>query len=308
MKRTCTRDSRRGSKSKISSGFTLVELLVAMVVASVAMGAIGSIFISTSKSYAHQRELARMQQNLRAAMYLIKNDLRNSGRNGLMNGTVGITNVGRFNADADDASGYPGITMTSLFDADNDGQGDPGSIRTIAYQVFDADGDGIRELRRQDSRSPNPAAWDLVFDGIEDIGFAYAFDADNDLDLDRNAAGAGSTVMWGIDTDATAGLDTNTDNNADGDIDALDDGDDDGWIDAVDGGLGTQVALNDIRAVRIWMLARAEATDTTYTDTNTYVLGHKVIDMTKPANANRARFRHRMLVGAVALPNHEWKP
>jgi type IV pilus assembly protein PilW len=295
-------------RSMSSQGFTLVELLVAMVVAAIAMGAIYSVYISVVRSYSVQRELAHMQQSMRAAMYLIKDDLRNSGREPLMTGAVGITNVSRFNGDADDASGYPGITMTSMFDSDGDGQADTDIVRTISYRVWDSDGDGRRELRRQDSLSPDPNAWYLVFDGIEDISFAYAFDNDNDMDLDRNNNDANATVVWGINTDNIVGLDTNADNIPDGNIDENDDGDGDGDIDNADGGLGAQIPLEDIRAVRIWLLARSRTAYPDYQDTQTYVLGHKVINMQDAANANRRNFRHKMLVSAVALNNHGRTP
>lgn len=302
-----SRMNKFGSKT---SGFTIIELLVVMVVASIAMGAIYTVYVSVSQNYASQREVANMQQNIRSAMYLIKNDLRNAGRNPLMDGSVGITNVGRFNPDGDAPNGYPGITMTTLFDNDSDGEADSGSLRTISYRVDDADGDGRRELWRQDSRNAAPLAWDLVFDGIEDIGFAFAFDADNDLDLDRSAGAAGAgTVMWAFDTDNIIGLDTNADNVPDGDINALDDGDGDGDIDSADGGLGTQIPLRDIRAVRIWILARSRQIIPNYTDSNTYVLGHKVMDMLNdPFYANRRNFRHKLLVGAVAMQNRQRTP
>jgi type IV pilus assembly protein PilW len=290
-----------------TAGFTMVELLVAMVIVSISMGAIYAVSVTVTESYSNQRELAQMQQNMRAAMYIIKNDLRNSGRNPTMDGRVGITSVGRFNPDADAPAGYPGITMTSWMDTDGDGEAESTSLRTISYQVMDLDGDGRRELRRQDSQ--NGVAWTLVFDGIEDIGFAYAFDSDNDLDLDR-AVGAGgvSTVMWAVDTDNLIGLDTNLDAVPDGDITVTDDTDADGDIDAADGGLGAQIALSDIRAVRIWLLARSRRLYRKFTDNSIYTVGDRVIDMSLPANANRNNFRHKLLVGAVALHNHERKP
>lgn len=294
----------------MAPGFTIIELLVAILVMAIAMGAIYSVYISVMRSYTLQRELAHMQQNMRAAMYLIKNDLRNASRNPLMDDSLGITNIGRFNPDADDPLGYPGITMTTMIDTDNDGAANSDTIRTISYQVFDTDGDGRRELRRQDSLSATPLAWDLVFDGVEDFGFAYAYDNDNDRDLDRSSilgVGAG-TVIWAVNTDNVIGLDVNTDNNPDGDIDILDDGDNNGVIDSADGGLGAQIPLADIRAVRIWILARSRQPIPKYTDGGTYVVGNKVLDMTDPVNANRANFRHKLLVGAVALPNHERKP
>lgn len=305
-----TTQSRTSKFHGMTPGFTLVELLIVMLVMSITMGAIYAIYATVVKTYSHQREIANMQQNMRAAMYLIKNDIRNAGRNPLMDGSVGITGVGRWNPDADDPLGYPGIIMTSRFDANFDGDIDTTDpVRTIAYRVFDTDGDGRRELRRWDSQSPNPA-WDLVFDGIEDIGFAYAYDTDNDLDLDRSAVAGGGLgpVIWAINTDNLQGLDVNVDNVPDGDVNVLDDGDNDGDIDTVDGGLGTQIDLNDIRAVRIWILARSRQIFPDYTDSGIYTLGHKVIDMSDPVNANRNNFRHRLLVGAVAMNNHQRKP
>jgi type IV pilus assembly protein PilW len=291
----------------MKSGFTIIELVVVMGVASIALGAIYTVYVSVSKDYARQREVVNMQQNLRSAIYLIKNDLRNAGRNPLMDGSVGITDVGRYNPDDDAPDGYPGITMTTMIDTDRDGEVEIGTLRTISYRVDDADGDGRRELWRQDSNSAAPLAWDLVFDGIEDISFAYAYDNDNDLDLDRSN-GAASAVIWALDTDGITGLDTNADNNSDGDINAQDDNNEDGNIDSSDGSLGAQIPLSDIRAVRIWLLARSKQTFPKYTDSKTYVLGHKVMDMLNDTYANRRTFHHKLLVGAVALQNRQRKP
>lgn len=320
--------SKRYNQTKkcegMAPGFTLIELLVAMVVAAVALGAIFSINKTVSDSYRVQREIAHMQQNLRAAMFLIKNDLRNAGRGGVLQGRVGIVTdnslaqitwnpVGVFNPDADDPRGYPGITMTSYVDLSGIGQVDTTSPRqVISYRVWDSDGDGRRELRRQEFTEgvAGPSPWVLVFDGIEDISFAFAVDADNDMDLDRTpVAGGPGPVMWLIDTDNDKGLDTNADNIPDGDIDLNDDGDGDGWIDSVDGGLGTEVSINRIRSVRIWLLARSRQSYTDYVDNSTYVLGHKVIDMSDDVtNANRRTFRHKMLQGAVSLMNAQVTP
>jgi type IV pilus assembly protein PilW len=150
----------------------------------------------------------------------------------------------------------------------------------------------------------NSGNWDLVFDGIEDIGFAYAIDTNNDLDLERN----GNAVIWALDTDAMAGLDTNADNVPDGNIDANDYDPVNGSVNAVAGNLGTQVALRDIRAVRIWLLARSERVFNDLVDNNTYALGHKMLDMSQPANAGRQNFRHLLFSGTVSLFNFERLP
>ncbi len=305
VKKNPTRKSKRAE-----TGFTIVELLIAVLIVSVAMGAVYAIYISTNETYTHQREVAHMQANLRAAMQLIKNDIRNAGREpDPARGRVGIRDVSRFNGDADDPNGYPGITMTTFVDVDQDGDlTDDNAIRAISYRVFDTDGDGRRELRRWDSTAITPA-WELVFDGIEDIGFAYAYDSDLDRALERSAVGVGAgPVIWAVHTDGVIGLDTNADNVADGNIDALDDNDGDGLINTFDGGLGMQIPLRDIRAVRIFLLARSRVAYPVFEDNSMYPLGHKILNMAAPANANRNNFRHRLLVSAVALNNHQKVP
>jgi type IV pilus assembly protein PilW len=62
-----------------TQGFTMVELLVAMVVSLLALGAIYSTFLSQFKSYQVQEEVAAMQQNIRAAMYHMQREIRMAG-------------------------------------------------------------------------------------------------------------------------------------------------------------------------------------------------------------------------------------
>ena len=75
--------------ARANAGFTLVEMLIAMVVGAILIGAIYSSYMVQEKASTVQRELARMENCLRASMYLMKTDLLNSGRDGDMNGTLG---------------------------------------------------------------------------------------------------------------------------------------------------------------------------------------------------------------------------
>lgn len=65
----------------LNQGFTLVELIVAMAVSLLVIGAIGSTFLSQNKSYLAQEEVAAMQQNLRAAMFYMQREIRMAGCN-----------------------------------------------------------------------------------------------------------------------------------------------------------------------------------------------------------------------------------
>ncbi|MGA8181830.1 MAG: prepilin-type N-terminal cleavage/methylation domain-containing protein [Desulfobacterales bacterium] len=65
--------------SRSNQGFTMVELLVAMVVAFLALEAIYSTFLNQHRSYQIQEETAEMQQNLRAALLYMKREIRMAG-------------------------------------------------------------------------------------------------------------------------------------------------------------------------------------------------------------------------------------
>jgi len=64
---------------KTDKGFTLVELLIAMVITVIVMAAIYSVYYSQQKSYNTQQQVAMMQQNLRGAMIMLTKDIRMAG-------------------------------------------------------------------------------------------------------------------------------------------------------------------------------------------------------------------------------------
>jgi type IV pilus assembly protein PilW len=74
-----------------NQGFTIVELMVAMVVSLLAMGAIYSTFLAQHRSYQVQGEAAEMQQNIRVAMYYMQREIRMAGSDPFNEGGFGIT-------------------------------------------------------------------------------------------------------------------------------------------------------------------------------------------------------------------------
>jgi type IV pilus assembly protein PilW len=66
-------------KKRGNSGFTLVELLVAITLGLVILAGLYQTFRTQHDSYIVQDQVAAMQQNLRAAMYLITRDLQMAG-------------------------------------------------------------------------------------------------------------------------------------------------------------------------------------------------------------------------------------
>jgi type IV pilus assembly protein PilW len=62
-----------------NQGFTILELLIAMVVSLLALGAIFSTFLNQHKSYMVQEETAVMNQNLRIALFYMQREIRMAG-------------------------------------------------------------------------------------------------------------------------------------------------------------------------------------------------------------------------------------
>jgi len=66
-------------KIRANSGFTLVELVVAIALGLVILAGLFQTFRTQHDTYIVQDQVAAMQQNLRAAMYLITRDLQMAG-------------------------------------------------------------------------------------------------------------------------------------------------------------------------------------------------------------------------------------
>jgi len=66
-------------KNLNKQGFTLVELMVALAISLVVMGAIFLTFKSQQDSYIIQSQVTTMQQNMRAAMYMLTRDIQMAG-------------------------------------------------------------------------------------------------------------------------------------------------------------------------------------------------------------------------------------
>lgn len=64
---------------KIPHGFTLIEILVALLITSILVTAIYHFFIGQHHAYTVQDQVIEMEQNARAAMDLIRRDLRMAG-------------------------------------------------------------------------------------------------------------------------------------------------------------------------------------------------------------------------------------
>ena len=257
-------------KPDAQKGFTLVEMLIALAVGSVVMISICTAYVIHQRSHVTEQLVVDMVQNARAAMALMKREIRMMGYDPAA--TDGVDNEdpddGFVDVDDADESAGAGILIAEEnqihFSADLSYRSDQADITlpdlTAVNEniIFNLSGTQLR-------RNGQIVAYD-----IEAMGFAYAFDDDNDgaLDVSDGSFGQGTNgnIIWAIDANAGDDkLDSYLDTNDDGIIDEND----------AEGGVNmtTQVDIDRIRAIRIFLLARTRHPIKDQTDNKTYVVG-----------------------------------
>ena len=266
------------------SGFTLVEVLVVLVITGILGTGIMSLYINSSKAYETQTLIGEAQQNVRAGLDAIVWDIRMAGYDPTREADAGFVLAGnkslQFTMDVDDNAGT-GAPDGDLSDPEED----------VIYRLFDVSGNNhlIRDLS-----PPNPIDTDIeardnaVAEYIEDIAFAYAFDSNDDGELDVDAGGR---IHWAV---IQGGNWWELDADGDDQITAADDTDGDNSIDAVNTGIAAD--LDDIRAVKIWLLARTPRGDRNPAPDTDFVVGDTVFQATDG-------MRRRLLTTSVVCKN-----
>jgi len=157
------------------SGFTLIELLVAMTISLVVMAAIYYTYTSQQRTFVVQDQVAAMQQNLRASLHAIKQEIRVAGCDPLGSAGAGIVTASnssvRFTMDIHDGIDNDGDAQIDEYNEAGNGDGDLNDINEdITYLILDPDGDGHSDLYKRDASlgtdscvAENIDALDLVY-------------------------------------------------------------------------------------------------------------------------------------------------
>jgi type IV pilus assembly protein PilW len=154
-----------------NKGFTLVELMIALVVSLLAMAAIYSTFLAQHRSYQVQSETADMLQNIRAAMFYMQREIRMAGSDPFKAGPYGITTAGQTTiAFTEDVRGDTTGATAAIRNSPDGDVGDPDE--NLTYDFVDSNADGIK-----DSITRNGV---IVARNIDALDFVY-------LDGDSNA-------------------------------------------------------------------------------------------------------------------------
>jgi type IV pilus assembly protein PilW len=159
-------------------GFTLIELLIAMVIASIVMAAMYSVYRSQTQTYRTQQLVVQMQQNMRAALYLLESEIRMAGYSaadppapaGFVQDFTGLASPHAGSAAATDANN---IAFTvdrndsgTIDEIDDVGAGAFASFEIIAFRRDAAN----NTLERWDGSS---GVWQVAAEQITSLSFTY---------------------------------------------------------------------------------------------------------------------------------------
>ena len=247
------------SSQKNANGMTMIELMIAMAIASIVMAIIYSTYQLQQKSYVTQQLVVDLQQNARVAMALMKREIRMAGYDPISGD--GIDNDGLNGVDdAAETSGADVVIAGSIkiqFTADINADGDTSDTNEdITYSIS-----GTNLVRKSGAGAEEIVAYD-----IEAMQFAYAYDEDLDGQLDTFDGTLDTPVIWAVRKNPSESkLGAYLDTNQNGVIDISDSA---GGVD-----LPHQITFDRIRMVKIWLLARTRQPIRSFRDSRIYVVG-----------------------------------
>jgi prepilin-type N-terminal cleavage/methylation domain-containing protein len=315
-------------------GFTLVELMVAMAITLVVMGAIFLTFKSQQDSYVIQEQITATQQNVRAAMYILTRDIQ-------MAGYYSNFDTDTYTRDWDDLDGDNEVIRPLLFSRNNvaDGGGDNIKDNTDVIIIVKASSEGGPLGAGEEANKPGSSAGKIILtdrdldgDGnvdLNDTGKKYGILAKENLStaefFEVDSSSGTITPPGGLTQSYDVGdwifradviiyrIDENATNPS---LRRRNVGSDNGYqvvaenIDNLQFRylLSNGTWTNDpsaagqepnVRAVEISLLARTARANRGYTDTNTYNIGD--VNYTPPAPDNQ--YRRKLLCSTVKTRN-----
>ncbi len=167
------------AKLKNSRGFTLLELLMALAIFGIVVGAIYTTYLSQQNSYIIQEQVAGMQQNLRAGMFIMERELRLAG----------------YASDVQKPSGLGIIALgdQDFRDNDNDGTIDGGATERNMGVVFTY----MREPDGIDNDTNGTV--DDESDVMIFVQYSLFISANNTVDLGRDDGSGIQSIAENID-------------------------------------------------------------------------------------------------------------
>jgi type IV pilus assembly protein PilW len=255
---------------KTPMGYTLVELLVALAIATIAMASVYTVYSTQQKEHRSQQSTLSAQQNIRGALMVLEQEIRMIGYDPKGSKQFGITDIRRYDVVSNiaDPNGQPSLGYSVDWNENGQLEGNENYMLRMRNDL---------KLRRLYlTMSIGAGGRQRLAENIETVGFAYA------VDLDRNGKAdtwnGGPHTIWVVDSDNDNRLDTHLDANDDGQIDEHDDKDGNRMITGGDGAeINPPIPIDRIKAVRIWLLSVTDSPIANYFTHRVYTVGDRII-------------------------------
>lgn len=142
----------------------MIELLVAMAMMGIVVGAIYATYKSQQDSYVAQEQVVDMQQNIRASFYQLARDLRMAGYNPQRSSQVGGFTNTKLAGDGNDETTTNSTHLAFYIDQNASGDVDNSDDEQIAYRFSD---NALQKF------SVTTDTWQTVADNIDAVNFVY---------------------------------------------------------------------------------------------------------------------------------------
>ncbi len=195
------------------AGFSLVEMMIAVVIGMILIAGAYRLFVGSTRSYKQQDDLSRLQENVRLATQVMARDIWRAGGPRFSLGGIAFAGTAVTATNCATANCSDTIAVSYVNDANN--------LTTVTYSVAG----GI--LSRNDTAPIPPMVSGPVVDGVENMQVLYGMDINADASVDTYAndlSGGGTCIavrvgllMRTVNEVPEAGVDTATyDVNGDG--------------------------------------------------------------------------------------------
>ena len=160
-----------------NKGFTLVELMIAIVIATIVTAGIYTAYASQVRSYTTQNVVVEMQQNIRNSMYYIQGSIRMAGLDPQGSGLMGF--VANFDSPYDTFGATTDATNIAFtVDANQDGALDPNDLEHVAYRLDNTTSELQRFFINPSPPPPPNDGWVTIAENIDALNFVYLDSAD----------------------------------------------------------------------------------------------------------------------------------
>lgn len=155
------------------SGFTLMEMLIVIMVSSILMGGLYSLYQNNLEFKRSQEIIVDMNQNVRSALSIMKNEIRFLGYDPLSASQGARSSAGIITPTVDNTGDTLTFTYAALDDGiDNDDNGVIDEVGELATITFALDGSSL-------TRSDTVTGPFTIADNVENVDFSVSSSGNN---------------------------------------------------------------------------------------------------------------------------------